>query len=339
MQQVGQRLDWDWRGQEALPPQPALTTTPAPPAATLTAPAHLSVPADDRRRTRHAKRKAAAASAARVAPRRAALFFSAVLAVASVATAIARQGMPGAGALPAISLALGDAVQAMGFGLEQVALSGHRFTADSDVYSALKLDRERYLIGFDGAAARLRVEALPWVERAEVTRVWPGQLDVRVSERTAFALWQRGDREYLIDKTGRVLQPVAAGTITHLPRVAGETAEKEAANLMLLLARHTGLSAEFRSAERINGRRWSISLKNGGRIELPADGEALAIEQLAAAGELDKLLAAPATIVDLRTPGRVAMRPAGAGKGTAAIGGVAGIGSLIEALDEEKAQP
>lgn len=241
--------------------------------------------------------------------------------------------------LPAISQALADVAQAMGFGLDQVALTGHRFTADSDVYSALKLDRERFLIGFDGAAARLRVEALPWVERAEVTRVWPGQLDVRLSERTAFALWQRGDREYLIDKTGRVLQPVAAGTIAHLPRLAGETAEKEAANLMLLVARHAGLSAEFRSAERINGRRWSISLKKGGRIELPADGEALALEQLAAAGELDKLLIAPASIVDLRAPGRVAMRPAGAEKGTAAIKGVAGIGSLIEALDEENAQP
>ena len=339
MQQVGQRLDWDWRGPQTLPPRPAMTTMPPPPATTAAAPAFLSVPTDERRRARHAKRKASAASTARLAPRRAALLFSAVLAAASVATAVARHGLPGADALAAMSPVLGDAAQAMGFGLDQVALTGHRFTSDSDVYAALELDRERFLIGYDGAAARLRVEKLPWVERAELTRVWPGQLDVRITERSAFAIWQRGDREYLIDKTGRVLQTVVAGSITHLPRVAGKMAEKEAASLMLLVARHTALSAEFRYAERVNGRRWSILLKNGGRLELPADGEALAIEQLAASGDLDRLVASPASIVDLRAPGRIAVRPAATERGVAAIKGVAGIGSLIEALGEEKAQP
>lgn len=46
----------------------------------------------------------------------------------------------------------------------------------------------------DLARARQAFEAVPWVRRAQVQRVWPGQLKVRLEEHQAVALWDgRGD--------------------------------------------------------------------------------------------------------------------------------------------------
>lgn len=260
--------------------------------------------------------------------RRAALLLSAVLVGIGLASAL-KQGKitlpePFAAQIPPVS----DVVQAVGLGLDQVAIMGHRFTADEAIFRALDLDDTRSLWSFDPKAARLRLEELPWVASAELTRVYPGQLDVRIAEREPFALWRHDGREELIDKTGRVLQAVSAGSITHLPIVAGEDAAREAGNLMVLLARYKPLADSFKWAERINGRRWSVHLDTGGRIELPADAEALALSELEANGQLTRLLAGAPTIIDLRAAGRIAIRPTEGVLAASAQRSVAGIGSL-----------
>ncbi len=232
-----------------------------------------------------------------------------------------------------------DVVQAVGLGLDQVAITGYRFTSDEAIFKALDLDKVRSLWAFDPKAARLRLEELPWVDSADVTRVYPGQLDVRITERTPFALWRHEGREELIDNSGRVLQAVPAGSVTHLPVVAGEGAARQAGNLMVLLARYQPLASSITSAERVNGRRWSLHLITGGRIELPADGEASAISELEANGQLSSLLSGPPTIIDLRAPDRMAIRPAEGALAASRQRNLAGIGSRIEKNARYGGQP
>ena len=64
------------------------------------------------------------------------------------------------------------------------------------------------MLSFDSRAAQDRIERLPWVERASVERVLPDRLEVRVSERSPVAVWRRGDRNFLIDGSGRVLAAI-----------------------------------------------------------------------------------------------------------------------------------
>lgn len=275
----------------------------------------------------------------RVPHRRAILPMLAVLAGIGLAVALNK----GTLALPDVIAAqippTSDIVQEVGLGLDQVSISGLHSTSDEAVFKALDLDRTRSLWSLDTKAARLRLEELPWVASAELTRVYPGQLDVRITERAAFALWRHDGREELIDKTGRVLQAVYAGRITHLPVVAGEDAAREAANLLVLLARYKPLAESFSWAERVNGRRWSVHLNTGGRIELPADGEALALSELEANGQLSALLADAPTIVDLRAPGRIAIRPAEGVTSSSKHRSVAGIGALIEEIGRKGGRP
>ena len=79
-----------------------------------------------------------------------------------------------------------------------------------DVFDALDLANVRSIASFDAAAVQARLERLPWIATAELTRVYPDRLDVRIAERKPFAVWARGDRSYLIDATGRVLSAVSA---------------------------------------------------------------------------------------------------------------------------------
>ncbi|MCC7252112.1 cell division protein FtsQ/DivIB [Hyphomicrobium sp.] len=198
----------------------------------------------------------------------------------------------------------------LGFGIDQVTLKGHRFSYDRDVFDTLDLANVRTFAALDTAAVKARIERLPWIDTAELTRVYPGRLDIRVTERKPYALWQRADRLYLIDKTGRVLAAVNGETLPDLPRFAGEGAAAEAASLMETIARYPEVAGRLAEAERISERRWRLKLDNNATLELPADGEVGALEELARDAELAKHLAAGLATLDFRGPGRVAIRPA-----------------------------
>lgn len=209
----------------------------------------------------------------------------------------------------------------LGFGIEQVSLTGHRFTADRELFDALDLRSARSLVSFDAEAVRRRFEILPWVQSAEITRIWPGQLAIRVTERQAFAIWERGEAAVLVDATGRVLGPVKRDAPLDLPRISGEGANALAGAVWSLLDRYPAVKSRVTRTVRVGERRWTLDLAGGGRIHLPTDGEASALARLAAEPQLLALVEAPGRIIDMRSPGRVAVRAAAPGPSSGAIDG------------------
>jgi len=201
-----------------------------------------------------------------------------------------------------------EALLGLGFGIDQVSLYGHRFTSDRDIFQALDLQHARTFAAFDAVAALRRVENLPWVDTAQITRLYPGGLKVEVRERQPAALWDYKGKTYLIDDTGRALGAAAANG-WQLPRVAGDGADSEAAMLFTALARHPDIAKAVARSDRIGARRWSLLLKNGSRLELAADREVEGLEQISSNPVLRRALAGSAYAVDVRTPGRLAMRP------------------------------
>lgn len=197
----------------------------------------------------------------------------------------------------------------LGFGIDQVSLKGHRFSYDRDIFDALDLANVRTFAALDTAAVKARIERLPWIDTAELSRVYPGRLDIRVTERRPYALWSRADRLYLIDRTGRVLAAVNGETLPDLPRFAGEGAAAGAAALLETVARYPEVAGRLAEAERVSERRWRLKLDNGATIELPADGEVAALEEVARDARLSGLIAGGHTTLDFRGPGRVAIRP------------------------------
>ncbi|HEX2840103.1 cell division protein FtsQ/DivIB [Hyphomicrobium sp.] len=201
------------------------------------------------------------------------------------------------------------AARYLGFGVDQVTLSGYHFTFDREIFDALDLANVRTFAALDTAAVKSRIERLPWIDTAEITRVFPGRLEIRVTERKPFALWSRGDRFYVIDKTGRTLAAVSGGALPNLPRFAGEGAAALAASFLDNLARYPEVASRLNEAERISERRWRLKLANKTTIELPADGEVGALEELSRDTALVRIVSAGQTTLDFRGPGRVAIRP------------------------------
>lgn len=235
-------------------------------------------------------------------PRRSRLLVAAV--VLGLAFGAMEEAARSAGYMPD----MGRLAQRLGFGIDQVALEGHRFSSDREVFDALDLANVRTFAALDSAAVKARIERLPWIDTAELTRVFPGRLEIRVTERKPYALWTRADQLYLIDKTGRVLASVGGETLPDLPRFAGEGAAAGAASLMEMVARYPDVARRLAEAERISERRWRLKLDNASTIELPADGEVGALEELMRSERLLGLVAAGHTTLDFRGPGRVAVR-------------------------------
>ncbi len=72
--------------------------------------------------------------------------------------------------------------------------------------------------GVDVAAVRAAVEALPWVDRARVRRIWPDTLQIRVTEQVPVAIWNDTG---LVNRRGGVFRPQAATWPADLPRLYG----------------------------------------------------------------------------------------------------------------------
>ena len=195
-----------------------------------------------------------------------------------------------------------------GLGIDMVVLTGHRFTTDSDIFDALDLPNARSLVSFDTEGVRRRLERLPWVLSADLTRVFPDRLDVRVSERKAFAVWTREGQAQLIDKSGRVLSAIGNGKSLDLPRVSGEGAAAEAEIFLTLLAQTPDLYARLDEAERVGDRRWTLHLSDGVTVHLPPEREGAVLATLSKGGTFASLIAKPNRIVDLRASGRIALR-------------------------------
>lgn len=195
-----------------------------------------------------------------------------------------------------------------GLGIDQVSVSGYRFTADADILDALDLVHVRSQVGLDVRAVRERIERLPWVRTAAITRELPDRLDIRVLERTPYAVWSVGGRDILVDDTGRRLGPVPAGAFEHLPRIAGLGAGEEAHRLFTLLEGFPDVAARLTLAERVGERRWSLTLSGATVVHLPADGIELALAELVSGAPGHRLLERRVAMVDLRAPGRVVLR-------------------------------
>lgn len=197
-----------------------------------------------------------------------------------------------------------------GLGVSQIFLTGHRMTSDRDIFDALDLAHARSLLRFDSIKARERIEKLPWIRQAAITRVFPDSISVEVTERKVFAVWHTSDRDVLIDATGRILGAAAPSAQAELPRVSGNGAASEAAKILGVVETFPDLHARLGEAIRVAGRRWTLRLTDGPDIHLPAGHEAEALTALASSSAATALLDGRRHAeIDLRSPDRIIIRP------------------------------
>src|SRR5881392_3491195 len=113
-----------------------------------------------------------------------------------------------------------------GFRITTVGINGRKQLTQDEVLAIGGVNGRSSLLFLDAATVRDKLKANPWIADATVLKLYPGQLQIDIVERTAFALWQQYGRLSVISEDGAVLEPYVSRRFTALPLVVGKGAER-----------------------------------------------------------------------------------------------------------------
>lgn len=106
----------------------------------------------------------------------------------------------------------------------QVEISGTHYVTRASVLEIFSPDRGRSVLRIPLAQRRAEIEALPWVEHADVRRALPNHVEVEITERTPIAFLRQGPDLLLADAHGAILDRPLEGDF-HFPVVTGINAQ------------------------------------------------------------------------------------------------------------------
>jgi cell division protein FtsQ len=214
--------------------------------------------------------------------------------------------------VPAISTWFKDArdiaANAVGFRIAAISLTGEKEVSREEVLTTAGVTGRASLLFLDADAARARLMANPWIADAAVLKLYPDRLQITVTERQAFALWQKDAQVNVIAADGTVLEPFVENRYLALPLVVGPGAAGQAKGFLAVLDRYPDIRSQLRASILVAERRWNLHLVNGIDVRLPETNVEDALDRLLQLDRDKKLLSRDITMVDLRLPDRVTVR-------------------------------
>jgi cell division protein FtsQ len=195
-----------------------------------------------------------------------------------------------------------------GFRITGVAINGRKQLTQDEVLAIGGVNGRSSLLFLDAAAVRDKLKANPWIADATVLKLYPGQLQIDITERSAFALWQLDGRLSVIADDGAVLEPYLSRRFISLPLVVGKGAETRAKDFLALLARYPQVRTVTKAAIFVGERRWNLRLKDGLDIRLPERDVGNALAALSRLDKEDRLFSRDIVAVDMRLPDRLTVQ-------------------------------
>jgi cell division protein FtsQ len=110
-------------------------------------------------------------------------------------------------------------VQSPVLDVDHIEIEGASQPQRTEIVKASGIVPGASMVGVDGPAVERRLEALPWVRRATVSRSWPGTVQIALVERTPVGVVGTGSDAVQVDRDGRAL---SEGARTGLPVVGGD---------------------------------------------------------------------------------------------------------------------
>jgi len=200
------------------------------------------------------------------------------------------------------------AANSLGFRIAAISLGGEKEVSREEVLTTAGVTGRASLLFLDAAAARARLMANPWIADAAVLKLYPDRLQITVTERLAFALWQKDGRISVIAADGTVLEPFVEDRYLGLPLVVGTGAAPLAKDFLAVVDRYPDIRALVRASILVAQRRWNLRLTNGIDVRLPEANVDGALDRLVELDRDKKLLSRDIMMVDLRLPDRVGVR-------------------------------
>ncbi len=212
----------------------------------------------------------------------------------------------------AVAGALSDtrnaAANAVGFQITAVAITGRKQLTQDEILAVGGVNGRSSLLFLDAATVRDRLKTDPWIADATVQKLYPGRLQIDVTERAPYALWQQDGRLSVIAEDGTVLEPYVARRFVSLPLVVGKGAETRAKNFLDLLADYPQVRSAVKAVVFVGERRWNLRLANGLDVRLPEHGVEKALATLSRLDREEQLFSRDITAIDMRLPDRLTVR-------------------------------
>ena len=197
-----------------------------------------------------------------------------------------------------------------GFTVQQVYLSGRVHADPAVVKAALDIQPNAPILRLPLGDIQARLQAIPEVQTATISRQLPHGISVVLTERKPIALWQRDDKHVLVDGDGIVLAKGNYPNMNALPVIVGDDAPKHVREFTALLDSSPALRQEVVAAVRVGNRRWNIQLKRDITVMLPEAAPMEAWKRFANLVQRDALLGKAIRSVDMRIEDRVFIMPA-----------------------------
>jgi cell division protein FtsQ len=200
------------------------------------------------------------------------------------------------------------AANSVGFRISAVSLTGQKEVSREEVLTTAGVTGHASLLFLDADAARARLMANPWIADAAVFKLYPDRLQITITERLAYALWQKDGHLNVIAADGTVLESFVEDRYLGLPLVVGHGAERQAKDFLAIIDRYPDIRSVLRASMLVAERRWNLRLTNGIDVRLPEANVEAALDRLVQLDHDKKLLSRDITMVDLRLPDRVSVR-------------------------------
>lgn len=191
--------------------------------------------------------------------------------------------------------------------VRSVPVSGNEVLTDAEIRAVAAVPRGRPLLRVDLAAVDRRVEAVPRVESARVTRAWPRGIAIAIRERTPIAVVADGASLRVLDRHGVLFGEV--GTVPkRLPRITLTAASQRRADALTEVAAvvaslDPAIAHKVRTVEVASMDAIGFMMRNGDRVRWgSADGSPRKAEVLRS------LLRLPASTYDVTAPDRPTTR-------------------------------
>jgi cell division protein FtsQ len=221
-------------------------------------------------------------------------------------------GIVKGGHVDELTAALSDTRNALansvGFRITNAVINGRKQLSQDEVLAIGGVNGRSSLLFLDAALVRDNLKANPWIAEANVLKLYPGQLQIDIVERSAFALWQQDRRLSVIAEDGAVLEPYVPRRFTSLPLIVGRGAETRARDFLALLDRYPQVRSVTKAVILVGERRWNLRLKDGLDVRLPENDVGNALAALSKLDKEDRLFSRDIVAIDMRLPDRLTVR-------------------------------
>lgn len=193
-----------------------------------------------------------------------------------------------------------EAMTGAGLTVRSVVVDGRSAAYSAEVSRMLGIKPGALMLYVDVDEARARLETMPAVKSAEVRRIWPGHIVIKIDERRPIARWQIDGVMHVIDEDGHPITGRGEAAMQSLPLVVGKGAGTAVKSFLSLVATQPDFKSNVKVAVRVGERRWNLQLANGVEVRLPEEGAEAALAELVKLDREQKILARDIKAIDLR---------------------------------------